>query len=181
MGAERKKIRNLAVTLLLDSTNAKENVTASKTTPYQDDALPAINILTFSESVSENHSAPRSTFRGLSLVVEITTKGLTGAIAIDAADDIAQQVEDIFDLEDQNVNGVLGSLIEYVNISSVNTELVPDGNTTVCGMQLAYEIRYTKEANTEDLTTELNRIGADWDVGTANDPDPEAADLIELR
>lgn len=183
MSIERKTIRNTIKEIILGATQAGSNVHTSRTTPQKDDDLPAIHIYTNSEAGDRAADSPRSNFRFMATTFEVITKGLTGAIANDLADDICQEIEDIMDLEDQNANGVLGCQIEEAIVSGSDTELQPEGDAATCSVRLAYSIKYVKVANVKSAIdmAEAETLGVDWNVGTADDPDSEMQDLINLR
>ena len=184
MSTTRKKIRNLTTELLKSVALVDaDNVRASRIRPNPKTELPAINIYTTGEVITDNGESPLLNKRFLTLVCEIVTSDpLNDNGAVDQGDDIAQQVEDLMFIQDANANLVLGCIVNDIRLQSITLEIEGQGESAVNSARLAFGITYYEEAvnSAPDNTNDLSRIGAGWDVGTASDPDPEAQDIIQL-
>lgn len=185
MSKTRKQIRNTVATLLKGKTDAKDNVFPSRITPQDRKDHPLVNVYSTNEIIDGVYSeAPLNLKRDLTIVCEIITSDANNDNnAADQADDIAEQIEQIMFKQEADRKSKLGCLVEKIRLAGVNSEYEYPGDSAVLSLRVAFACTYNKEAvDTEfDNVTDLERIGAQWDVGTANDPDPEAEDVIELN
>ena len=179
----RKEIRHITVELLLGNTAAGNNVFASRIIPNKLESLPVINVYTNNELADTSSEAPLSHKRTMDLVCEIiTANAVNDGFATDQADEIAEQVENIIFKQEADKNSKLGCIVDGITLGGVTFEYESNGEASVNSCRISFNVAYNKIAVTEeaDNTTDLDRMGIDWDVGTASDPDPEAQDLIEL-
>ncbi len=89
----RKEIRDAIVELLLDETDAGENVYANRETDLWEAELPAILVYTRDESATPRDLSGRTSIRTLQLIIEI--KVYANTTLDDTLDAIALDVEDI--------------------------------------------------------------------------------------
>jgi len=183
MSLERLQIRNTLTALLKGATDAGDNVHSSRSIVQLQENLPAVHVYTKSETAKEFSRAPRSYIRGISLSVEILTSDSVNSSAADQGDIIAAQVERIIEEQDQDSNSTLGCLVEKIELSGVDLEYESDGDSTINAVRLSYNSEYVRDASIagQDDLVEALRIKAEYDVGTADDPDFEATDTINLR
>lgn len=183
MSQKRKIIRNKTVDLLKSSTAAGLNVFASRTIPVNMEDLPAINVYTQNDLYEEYGTSPLEYKVTSDLICEIICSGaLNDAEVNDAVDDISTQIISKLGKEDGNTKGELGCYCDRISLTSSSTEYEYNGDASVIHTRMVFKVIYSEEITYDDLGSpeDLDRFGVDWDVGTANDPDPEAKDLIEL-
>jgi hypothetical protein len=184
MSLLRKQIRNQAVELVKGATAAEDKVYASRIVPNHIDTLPVINVYTPSDTPTVHSDAPLVHKRDMQLVFEIITKNsVQDGLATDVGDDIAEQIENIMGAADADTKNSLGCLVNGISLISSTTEYESNGDSTVNHTRLAFAVVYYKQATTDTLGSQAEalEIKADWDIGTASDPDPEATDNINLR
>lgn len=184
MSLIRKQIRNDAVSLVRGATDAGDKVYPSRIVPNQITELPVINVYTINEGVVKHTDTPLVHKRTLQLVFEVLTANAEDdGLASDQGDEIADQIENIMGAVDADSTTGLGCIVNNVDLIGVTTEYESNGENTVNNTRLAFDVVYYKEATNAELgsVSEALEIKADWDIGTANDPDPEATDNIDLR
>jgi len=174
----RKIIRDRAVDILNEKTDAGKNVVANQIIPEWIEDLPAVLVYTRSESIEEYAAAPRELKRDLSLTLEIIAEGTNEVATSDKLDAIALQIEEIFHKDDTlGCAGISKSIL-----SSVDFDFDGSGNSSVGSCRLTYDVTYYQVQ--PDVDVDIAKVvNADWQVGhDDSSPDTiiEAKDKIDL-
>lgn len=179
MSIERAEIRHKIVSLLRQKkTDAGKNVFSSRARNVWQKDLPAVSIYPTSETIEVVAESPRQLLRSAFFSFELVADGKDDDQAADNLDMLAEQVERIM-----GVDVTLGGLVSDLNIESLDLDFEESGEKSIMSLTLVYKIDYCvyipkdrRDQRTDDFTS----ITADWDIGTANDPNPEAEDDITL-
>lgn len=178
MSAQRIKIRNFAVSLLKNKTLAGDRVFSSKTVSNWTKNLPAINIYTADEDISEFNQSPRILKRDMTLRLEIAVACSEEAKAADELDKLMQQIEDEFEKDD-----TLRGNCEDIILSKIAVEFDPGGEQPIGAAQMDWLCKYTTNApgtrNGQRAENDFNGANVDWQTEGDNTA-PEAEDTINV-
>ena len=113
------------------------------------------------------------------LVVEMVCDGKNDDEAADNLDNLADQVERILGADD-----TLNCTVNDIILESVEFEQEEEAQKPLATSRLIYNVEFyefvPEDRRDQKDIDDFTDVKADWDVGTANDPDPEATDEIEL-
>jgi len=179
MSIERKNIRHELVALLKrKKTSAGNNVFSSRSTPVWQENLPAIMIYPRTEDVEKSSESPRQYKHTLIMAFDLVADGRDDDAAADKMDELDEQVQRIL-----GVDETLNCLVNEISLISSEFDYEERGQKSIMSMTLVYEIEYyvfsPKDRRDQDVK-DFTSITANWDIGTANDPDHEATDDITL-
>jgi len=179
MTTKRREIRKYVVSLLKRKrTDAEDRVTGNRSLPAWEEHLPVINVYTRGEDLTEWAQAPREMLRNLRLVCECIVSGKTEEEVADALDTMTEDVEAIMSQDD-----TLGDRCEDILLTDVEFEWQEGGERPLASARLIWNCKYMTPMPRDRKglgITPFEGIDAEWDVGTAADPDPEAEDTIDL-
>lgn len=136
MTTNRKIIRGEVKKAILHCVNfAGSNVFTSRARKLDSHEMPAILIYTPDEKVSIYNASPREYRRVCTLKIDIAAEG--GDEVEDAIDDYAKLVEQAIIDHD-----TLGGTVDDIALTSVESECLADGEKTVGGISLSFEVTY---------------------------------------
>lgn len=178
MSAQRIKIRNYAVSLLKNKTVAGDRVFSSKSVSNWTNKLPAINIYTADEDITEFNQSPRILKRDMILRLEIAVACSDEDKAADELDRLMQQVEDEFERDD-----TLHGNCEDIILSKIAVEFDPGGEQPIGAAQMDWLCKYTTDApgsrSGQGANTGFTGVNAKWET-EGNNAVPEATDTINV-
>lgn len=179
MSIERAEIRNRIVSLLKHKkTDAKDRVYGSRANNVWQENLPAILIYPKNEEVVVIAESPRELLRTVFFSIELIADGKDDDDAADNLDKLGEQVERIM-----GVDVTLGGLASDLNLESLDFDFQDAGEKPIMSLNIVYRVEYVvsmpKDRRDQDCD-DFTSITANWDIGTANDPNPEATDDITL-
>lgn len=178
MSLQRIKIRNYAASLLKGKTNAGDRVFSSKTVANWTKNLPAINIYTADEDISQFNQAPRILERDMILRLEIAVACSEEEKAADDLDKLMQQIENEFE-KDETLKGNCEDLF----LTRIAVEFDPGGEKPIGAAQMDWMCKYTSGAPNDrsGQRADTNFKGADVDWQTeGNNAVPEASDTVTI-
>jgi minor tail protein U len=137
MAHQRSSIRDAVESLLMDETDAGENVYANRETRLWRTELPSICIYTKDESANGRDLSSRQSIRTLQLIIEIKVKATSGTD--DALDDICDQVEEI--IKDNNDLSGTSLATQYISTEiTLDAESEEESGVAI----LTYQVKYIK-------------------------------------
>lgn len=186
MSAERKRIMKKLVSVLKkENTPARDNIFNRRSQKIWQENLPAVILYPRTEEISENSQAPRQLKRELFLVVECLAEGRTDEEAADNVEDLMESVEEILALYESAQGKTPGGdcLFSDMVLDSVEFEEEEEAEKPIVTGRLIYNVEYyeyrPRDASEQRLKA-FAKAHVDWDVGTADDPDPEATDDLDI-
>lgn len=191
MSLRRAEIRRAVVALLKGKTQAEERVFANRSKDPQVEEIPCININYRSEDTTELTTAPKRKGRDLVLGIEIIATGDDEDQASDLMDAMCEQVECILTRDDtlgksntrKNNKGKPACIADIIELDNVQFDFTSDGKKPVAAARLNWIVKYDDAFPRDRTGQEVNeflRAFTDWNIGTANDPDPEAQDEVNF-
>ena len=179
MSLTRKYVRQFIVDLLKrKKTAAGDNVFGNRSLNVWQKDLPAIMIYPRSESIIKVAESPKQLQRNSKLSVEMVVNGEDDIEAADKLENLMHEVERILAVDDS-----LGDLVSELVITDVEFDFEELSEQPIASGRLIYSLEYyecSPEDRKDQPTFDLASINAKWDINTANDPDPEAEDNIDL-
>ena len=172
---ERQHIRAAVLARLLNQTDARERVVASRLIAWRAKDLPAIAIYTRSETSEEGQASPRELKRRCTVSIEAAAKAVDGID--DTLDRLARQIERALDREGDETFG-LEFVSDFLLIGG-ESDLSGEGENLLGVMRLDYLCTYyTGVPRAEDQTLGPF-VGADivYPIGGQAEEDA-AADTI---
>lgn len=181
MAHQRKLIRHAVVAQLLDRTAAGARVVANQTEPWKNVQLPCIGIYTPEETVDEDKTQrPRELIRGLALTIVGWALHTDANPAVDALDDLAEQIENVIDA-DPYFGGTAG--LDGATLTGTETAFEDDerhADPLIGVIRLSYFVPYTttpKVASLDDylrtgVTTQIDGAAANNTVSDLFDQQP---------
>lgn len=137
MAHPRKTIRNKVVSILMDATNAGENVFSSRVRAISPDNLPALNVQTYEESAQKFNETRREYRRTLKLGIGILARAQDDLD--DQLDDIAEQIEQLI-LDDETLDNTVEDTL--ITGTDMRIEL---GDNSIGGMIIEFDVIYHTE------------------------------------
>lgn len=188
-GYSRKKIRKKVVELLKGNTAAGTKVFPNASVPPWEEELPVILVYPRTEPTDVYATAPREYARSLSLAIEIIAAGPeendelvtpdSGVTSLeDVLDDIAQEIEDIFDKDDSLDGNASESFL-----TNSEFEFDADGGQPIGSCRLTYNVIYhtMSPRDTSDQENIEDFEGNDIEYNISTDENTrEAEDTVNL-
>lgn len=179
MSLARKTIRNYIVDLIRrKETIAKDNVFGNRSQAVWQENLPTILVYSRSEEITERSVSPRELKRDMRLVIEVVVASDSDDESSDKLDDLMDDIERILSPDD-SLNGKVDSIV----LDSVEFDFDEEAQQPIASGRLIYKVIYyqfSPEDRRDQEEVALTGLIANWDVGTAKDPDFEATDNIDL-
>jgi hypothetical protein len=142
----RRQIREAIATAVTGLTTTGSRVYQSRVYPLRPDNLPALRVMTQSESVATaTLPAPRLLERRLRVDVEAVAQA--AADLDDTLDGICKEVEIALAMP----LGALGALVKTITLQSVDITLVSEADQPVGVAAMAYEAVYMAAENAPDV------------------------------
>jgi hypothetical protein len=186
----RKTIRKKIIALLKDATAAEDRVYPNASIPPWEKNLPVILVFNRNEDADLYATAPRELKRMVQFAVEIHAAGPDESELLppevdslsDILDDIAEQVEDVFNADD-----TLGGLADDSILSSTIFDYEGAGNQPIGAARLVYTVTYYRAApdsiDKQGVTNDFKTANAKWKIGH-HDSEPDAVvdaeDTVEI-
>lgn len=187
-GRLRKTIRKKLVEILKNNTDAGANVWPNASVPPFATELPVILVYPRTESASEYAIAPRELERDIDFSIEIigqgpevndelaTPEGAAKSLE-DILDDIAEQVENLIDV-DETLQGLCSKSI----LTNTEFEFDSSGGVPIGAARLTYSVTYYTMSPRDSLTQapdDLTTSEIGWNIGEDEDT-REATDTVTV-
>ena len=177
MSKQRKEIWTKVVKILKGRRLA-DNIVGCRSVATWNDNLPAISVYPVSEDVEELDQSPRRMKRTIDLLIEVKVKGKDEQDAAECLDDLCDDIENCLTIDDS-----IDCLADDILLKTARFEYDSEGSSNIAFAGLVFSVEYYKYMPPDQAgqgLRDLNGADANWDVGTANDPDPEATDQIDI-
>jgi hypothetical protein len=186
----RKVIRKKIIELLKGQTDAEDRVFPNASIPPWSKDLPAILVFNRLEDAEEWAKAPRELKRMVDFSVEITAAGSDEHELLppnvnslsDILDDIAQQVEDVFE-KDETLGGTADDSI----LTSTQFDVEGSGEQPIGSARLVFRVTYYRAApdsiDKQGITDDFNKANAKYEIGhhdSAPDGVTDAEDNVDI-
>ncbi len=178
-GLVKREIRERIRKILLEKTDARALVFASRTLPNDAEAIPAILIYTLNENTEVFDRSPKRYRRDVSVAIECQTVG-------DDDNDLDLRLERLGDQVEKalEVDETLGDLVDSLELSGADYKSESNAESPTGNLILRYNVRYYLNALTERIWPPFEEVGNQWKVGHHDgEPDNvvEAEDEIEIE
>jgi len=175
MQVNKRRIRESVRDLILNHTQAGEQVFTAPVVSHWVQNLPAINIFTESETVERFNESPKSYRRVMTLVIECVAVGDSEGGLDNNLEELGDAVESFMEIDE-----TLGQCVNKLELVSTDYDYKQDGQSLTGSLILRYTIEYFTDAIRPDMQCldDLNQINVDYKIGHHNEsPD----DIVEAQ
>ena len=161
MAHPRKLIRKAVVALLVDAgTAAESRVSSSRAAAFKANELPAIAVYIEEDPVDADsvQTAPRELKHDPEVIVECYVRHSDAYSVDDAMDDLAEQVEAVFD-ENRYLNGTVG---ESALVKTERGRADPPTEPLIGIVRLTYAVTYRKDVGAGVANDDFKTVDAKY-------------------
>lgn len=192
MSLRRAEILKSVVSKLRGRTECEDRVFPNRSSDPEPHEFPCILVNYRSEDTEELQTAPKLKGRNLLLGIAVVASGETEIEASGLMDVICEQVETSltgpddhlgFSEQRKDSNGKACWVADIIELDNVQFDFTSDGQKPVAAARLNWVVKYDDyfpRSRQGQKVNDFLRAYTDWDVNTANDPDPEAQDQVDL-